>query len=205
METFICKICGQTLGGTKHNLVRREGHIRIVNGEASNDGTNKSLNQLMNESQKEKNIQFKGFKQVNYEFFVKKHKNVRNISDITYRILSFIFFSCIYYCEKLDYLDNNTLRNFYFKNGNEQNNNILFILRKIWEILTEELMLKNINNIQCFINMILPDLSKIIRTNQKIMNNFNERNEFEIICNKTIENAIKNYNNYYTNYIINNK
>ena len=71
METFICRVCGQTLGGTNHNLVMRPGHLRIVNGNSSNNGTDKSLNQLINEANYEKNIQFKGFKQVNYEFFVK--------------------------------------------------------------------------------------------------------------------------------------
>ena len=43
--------------------------------------------------------------------------------------------------------------------------------------------------------MIIPELSKIINANQKSMNNANERNEFEILCNQVIENAILNYKN----------
>ena len=127
------------------------------------------------------------------------------MNDITYRILSFIFYSCVYYCEKLGFLNNNNIQTFFFINGNVQNNNILFILKKIWEILIDELKNKEINNIQCFLNMIIPELSKIIITNQKSMNNVNERNEFEILCNQVIENAILNYKNYYSTYINNNK
>jgi hypothetical protein len=53
--------------------------------------------------------------------------------------------------------------------------------------------------------MIIPELSKIISDNNKNMNNVNERNEFENLCNQVIENAILNYNNYYKIYIQNNK
>ena len=127
------------------------------------------------------------------------------MNDITYRILSFIFYSCVYYCEKLGYLSNNDIQTFFFINGNEHNNNIFFILRKIWEILIEELIKREVNNIQCFLNMVIPELSKLIFTSQKSMNNPNERNEFEILCNKIKENTILNYKKYYKTYINNNK
>ena len=52
--------------------------------------------------------------------------------------------------------------------------------------------------------MIIPELSKIILTCQKPMISINERDEFEILCNKSIENAISNYKNYYTIYKNNN-
>ena len=65
----------------------------------------------MNEVEEQKKINFKGFKQVNYEFFLKVDK-IRNISAVTYRILSFIFYSCIFYCEILGYLDVNTISKF---------------------------------------------------------------------------------------------
>ncbi len=84
------------------------------------------------------------------------------MNNVTYRILSFIFYSCIYYSEKLGYLRIENLKNFYFVDDNKQNKSILFILREIWKILIEELLKKEIENIQCFLNMIYPEISKII-------------------------------------------
>ena len=205
VEIFPCKACGQLIGGKEHIMIKRPGHVRIVKNIGKNDGTEKSLNELLNEVEIEKNINFKGFKSVKYEFFCKQNKNVRNMNDITYRILSFIFYSCIYYNEKLGYIKNDDLKFFYFTNGNKDSNNIHFILKKIWEILIEELVKKEINNIQCFLNMIIPEFSKIIISNPKSMNDPKDRDKFEILCNKVVENAISNYKNYYPEYINNNK
>ena len=159
----------------------------------------------MKEVEIERNKHIKGFKKVKYEFFINQDKKVRNMSNVTYRILSFIFYSCIYYSEKLGYLNENNINTFYFTDGNEKTNSILFILKEIWKILIEELTKREVNNIQCFLNMIIPELSKIISENDKNMYNPNERNEFENLCNQVIENAILNYNNYYKIYIQNNK
>ncbi len=97
------------------------------------------------------------------------------------------------------------MKNFYFVDDNKQNKSILFILREIWKILIEELLKKGIENIQCFLNMIIPEISKIIINNEKSMINKNERYEFENECNQVIEKSILNYKDYYSNYIKNNK
>ena len=72
------------------------------------------------------------------------------MNNITYKILSFMFFSCLYYCEKIGYINNEDLKYFYFVNGNEEVNNISNIIKLIWQILIEELIEREINNIQCF-------------------------------------------------------
>ena len=196
------------LGGKDHILVKREGHIRIYleGNRILNDGNSyKKYNDLMNEVEIERNKHIKGFKKVKYEFFINQDKKVRNMSNVTYRVLSFIFYSCIYYCQILGYLNNNNINYFYFSDGNEKTNSILFILKEIWKILIDELTKREVNNIQCFLNMIIPELSKIISENDKNMYNPNERNEFENLCNQVIEDSILNYKNYYTIYIQNNK
>lgn len=53
--------------------------------------------------------------------------------------------------------------------------------------------------------MIIPELSGIIISNQNPMSTPNERNDFEILCDKVIEKAILNYKNYSQIYIDNNK
>ena len=159
----------------------------------------------MNEVELEKKINYKGFKKVNNDFFIKPDKKVRNMSEVTYRILSFIFYSCIYYCEKLGYLNDSNISNFYFINGNQKINSIFFILEKTWEKLRDALIKREVENIQCFLNMILPELSKVIINNDKSMKEVNDRNQFENECNKIIEEAISKYKNYYEIYSKNNK
>ena len=207
MQKFNCKNCGQIIGGNDHNLERRAGHVRIIrdNEKIVGDGTQKYLNQLMKEVEYEKNINFKGFKKVKFNFFIDQNKSVRNMNNITYRILSYIFYSCIYYCEKIGYIQDNELDNFYFIDGNEKINDIFFILKQIWGILIEELLKQGINNIQCFLNMIIPELTDIILENEKEMKNNNERLEFENSCNQVVEQSLLNYKKYYDTYIKNNK
>ena len=204
METFPCKNCGNLIGGKNHKMVERPGHVQIINDNEANKGNCKYLKQLLNEVEYERQKQFKGFYKVKYEFFI-KNKKVRNISNITYRILSFIFYSCIYWSEKLDIINRDSIKTFYFINGNEQNNDILFILKQNWKILVEELIKREVNNIQCFLNMIIPELSKIIIENEQIMNEPSQRDEFEILCEQIIENSILNYKQYYEIYNKNNK
>ena len=55
------------------------------------------------------------------------------------------------------------------------------------------------------LNIIIPEISKIIINNEKSMIEINERYEFENECNQVIEKSILNYKDYYSNYIKNNK
>ena len=207
-QTFVCSNCGQTLGGNNHILFDRPGHVRICqDNQIPNDGTRyKTINQLMDEVENEKKIQIKGFKKVKYSFFKSTNKIVRNMTNITYRVLSFIFYSCIYYNEKLGYLQKKDLDNFNFSDTSEENNSeqnknpIEYILIETWKILKEELLKREIQNIQCFLNMIIPKISEIIFDNDKGMINENERFEFENKFNEVIENSILNYKEYYDYY-----
>ena len=204
-QTYNCTNCGQIIGGNDYVLYNRPGHIRILKEDGVNNAKQKSISQLMAEVEREKNYHFKGFKKVKFNFFINPTKKVRKMNNITYRILSFVFYSCIYYCEKLGYIKNNDLINFYFIDGNEKINDIFFILKQIWEILIEELLKREVNNIQCFLNMIIPELTKLFIETDKKMENNNEREEFEKLCDQIIENAISNYKNYFIVYINNNK
>ena len=205
-EKFQCKRCAENIGGKSHVLEKREGHVRIIkDGEkVIFDGPKIYLSELKKEGEEEERLDIKGFKKVAYEFFKNPDKKVRNMHNVTYRILSFIFYSCLYYCEKIEYISKDDLNNFYFDDKFNKVNNILFILRKIWELLKNELGKIKIEKIQCFLNMIFPELSKLIIENEIAMNNNEEREKFEKLCNNIIINAIANYNNYYTIYKKNN-
>jgi len=207
-----CSVCGQSIGGNNHRMVNRPGHVKIFKDQnhlnndryfVRQDGNIKMLDDLIKDIEKEKNIQIKGFKKVKRDFLIRNNKKVRNISNITYRILSFIFYSCILCNMELKYLDSPF--DFYYKDTKTENDPIFSVLMDIWKILKEELLKRNIDNVQCFLNMITPKITSILLDNEKSMENANERNEFEILCHQVIENEISNYNNYYNTFIKNNK
>ena len=205
-ETYNCKNCGQVIGGEGHKIKKREGHTRILfrEGENYSEGETKTLNQLRKEVENEKSLHFKGILKVGYDIFKEQNKKVRNMHNVTYRILSYIFYSCLFYCEKLQYITKDNFNYSFFDGNNTKKNNISFILEELWEILIEELKKEKINNIECFLNMIMPELSKVIIENKYIMNNNDEREKFEGLCNNIIIKSISKYNNYdktYTEYI----
>eukprot|EP00833_Pecoramyces_ruminatium_P017627 jgi/Orpsp1_1/1191659/evm.model.d7180000087601.1 len=218
MMTFNCRECGKILGGLHHILEKRDGHVRIYKDQAhrNEDRYRNSFpvdyiffNQLCTEAERQ-NVPIKGFKSVKLNFFMDTKKQVRNISQVTYRILSFIFFSCIYCNEKLEYINSNDIKNFYFTPDNSNDDHtkkqsILLILEIIWKLLIEELMKRNVNNISCFLNLIIPEITKIIINNNSGLSTPEERNEFEVSCNNVIENEITNYVNNSELYINNNK
>eukprot|EP00833_Pecoramyces_ruminatium_P007874 jgi/Orpsp1_1/1181906/evm.model.c7180000079088.1 len=213
MEKFKCSECGQLIGGTKHKLVDRPGHVRIYMDEAhrNNDKYRNKypvsyifFNQLRADAEKE-NIPIRGFKQSKRDFFIDTKKQVRNISQVTYRILSFIFYSCIYYNEKLEYINSNDIKKFYYSDAQRNNQSILFIMEEIWKLLIDELIKRNVNNIRCFLNLIIPEITKLIINNNSGLETLEERNSFENKCNIVIENEIANYMNNSETYIRNNK
>jgi len=219
-QTFACKVCGEMLGGHNHVLVRRDGHVRIyIDINESRQGVNrdfgnanvhsKLLSTLLREVQEMEKMVIKGFRKVRKSFFINKNKKVREMNSITYRILSFIFYSCIYYNGKMGYLNSNQLKNYYYSDIKEEQQqsiaNILNILTDIWVLIVEELHKKKIDNIQCFLNMVIPKLSQFIKNYDKSMIDPNERNEFELLCNQIIDESIEQYKNYFKTYIKNNK
>jgi len=213
MRTFNCINCGKLIGGNDHKLVSRPGHVRIYLNESeilNNDYINRYhfyvpymyLAELMRKVEDERKKQLKGFKKVNKDFFTDNNlkKKVRNISTVTYRVLSFIFYSCIYYnC----YLSSEDLKRFYYSDSDE-NTSILSIMEDIWESLSKELKNRGIDNTKCFLNLIIPELSILITNNRKGLQKPEERDEFETLCNNVIEDIIKNYSNSKNIYIGNN-
>jgi len=215
MMKFKCRNCGKDIGGIDHNPVLRDGHVKIYldqqhiandRGFAGRIVNYRMFDDLKEEAERERNKQIKGFKKVKKEFFKSSDKKVRKMNNITYRILCFIFYSCILCNKQLGYLAENDINDFYYSDVNKSES-ILSILIDIWKLLVEDLLKGGIENIQCFINEILPKLTDIIVNNDKRMENANEREEFEQRVNEIVETAIKKetYEESYNIYIRNNK
>eukprot|EP00833_Pecoramyces_ruminatium_P002883 jgi/Orpsp1_1/1176915/evm.model.c7180000059477.1 len=216
MEVFTCRNCKQQIGGNDHKMVIRKGHFRICYDRQQLNYSNSykcgpcvMFEDFMKNVEKKRNDHIKGFKQVERRFFMNREKKVRTINNITYRILSFIFYSCIFYDEQLNFIGKRDIHKYYFSDkdhdNDKQNMSILQILSEIWKILNEELLKVKIENIQCFLNMVIPELSNIITNNEKSMKTIGEREEFENLCNYIIERNMQNYPRYYQTYIKNNQ
>ena len=54
--------------------------------------------------EKKKSFEYKGIHKVTKEFIIMKNKDVRYLNQVSYRLLSFIFYSNLYFAEKLNYL-----------------------------------------------------------------------------------------------------
>ena len=212
-EISKCPNCKKEIGGSSHKLIEREGHIRIYLNEEQKKNVEKRSyykpfkSKFLPEYKKEiedlKNIENKGFKKVNLDFFLSEEKEVRKLSKISYRLLNFIFYSCIYYGKILEFINDDNVKMFLLNDNKEKD--LTWILIETWNLLKKALVEKGINEIQIFLNIIFEKLSNIINNS----NNFEEsklRIKFEDEINKLIEETIKNYNNLYEKYIkINNE
>jgi len=204
-----CKICHETIGGKSHKLFNRPGHVRVCRNEEHRrkfieDIPYILIDDLMNEVETLKNTPIKGFQKVLKSNFIKNNKPVRYINHITYRILSFIFYSCIYYSEKLEFIKSEELKMFYYEDAKKEDKSILSILKDIWKALEKELSKRGIDNIQIFLNMIMSEINELISRNEYSMTSPEEREIFEHECNNIVNEAISNYINYHLIYINNN-
>ena len=157
-----------------------------------------------------------------YLFFIDENKKVRNLSEISYRILSLIIYSNIYFSYKIGFLTLENIKSnklvpikeepyqgkyaedsFYNayraelltarNNGIKNENDIIEILNVNWNIISKTLQKKyNISNIQIFINSLFNDLMDLIISSGE-MKTIQERNEFEKNVNSIVEKAINNY------------
>ena len=197
-----CPICKLKIGGLNHILVKREGHFRLFLNQQQKSYVNPNFDcKLLSEFKEminKKNQEFKGIKKVNIEFLKRQNKKIRELSQISYRLLNFIFYSNIFFGEKLGYLNNS--QNYLLKDSGNLNYNVFELLKECWNLLKFELGKTGINQIQIYLNMIYPKLKELI-TNTSDMATIEKRKSFETQFNKYINDSLKNYNSYYDNYI----
>ena len=213
-RTVDCPNCGQKIGwGPKviqergspnHGMVVRPGHYRIFKDQSQkvvqmakwNDSDENIPNMTLDDYisniigpiSKEKSSL--GFNSIDKEYFEKKDKTIRNLSNIGYRLLNFIAYSHLFFSHCMGKISEEELNKYLIKNCN-----ILQIIEINWNLLKEALNQKNIDSIQIFINMIFKDLSKAIKF-YKISKEQNDLESFE----KKVENLISNIINVYPNY-----
>ena len=111
-----------------------------------------------------------------------RNEPVRNLNNITYRLLNFILYSNLLGAFILNYLKEQEMRNYLIENL--MPHTLFGIIKKDWEILKNTLKEIGVENIQIFINMIF---DKIIDLMNKLKS-INTQEEFE-----SFEKSVNNY------------
>ena len=149
-----CPICGEKIGGEHHILYKRVGHMRIfLNSEtrktkfdlsyADKNMNNMLLDEFYNtivSKHETKEMKFNDLKRpmgCNKENFLRREK-IRNLDQISYRILSFIYYSHLFIAKIKGYIHDVELNNFTIKDLT-----LFQILEENWNII-QDLSNKNI-------------------------------------------------------------
>ena len=122
------------------------------------------------------------------------NKKTRNLDNISYRILSFIFYSILYYNNIIGVINDNNIKNYFISDKN-----IFEILNILWDALKSLLAQKGINNIKIFMNSLFPKINNLI-INTEITNTKEKRLNFELQFSKIVNECLNDYQNYFTNY-----
>ena len=138
----------------------------------------------------------KGITKISKKEFLDKNTTKRKISEISYRLLSFILFNHLFFANCLNYIRDDDLKN----NFLVEDMNCVEMIQSNWNILEECLKEKNIFSIQAFLNLIFKDLSQLI-SNCELIKTENELNAFENKVEKMVELNIEKYPKYYEKYI----
>ena len=194
---FSCPVCGKTIGGKNHILHRREGHKRIFFNiqykiyytnlnYADKDIPYVLLSDLEEEINKQKNLLFKGLKKESKEYFLQRRTKIRDINYITFRILNFILHGFIYYGNLIRNIDND-----YLNNNLIENMSCFEIMKKDWEIIDQELKIKQISNVQIFMNIIFNKVLLEMKK-QKLFNTDVNLNNFELAIDRIVIEEMNN-------------
>ena len=194
---FNCPKCNEIIGGLNHILHRREGHKRVFfNIQYKDYFLNlpyadknmpyillKDLEIMVNNK---KNELFKGLKKETKNYFLTRKNKVREISYITFRILNFILHGFILYSNIQGHITDE-----YLNNNLIESMSCFEIMEKDWEIIDKELKIKQIPNVQIFMNVIFDEVILLMKK-QKNFDNDLKLNNFEIEIDKIIQRELMN-------------
>ena len=197
-----CPICNENIGGTDHRLYRRPGHMRVfLNSDSrkkkfdlsyADKGMNNMLldefynNVVLKESNSEvRYIDKKRPMGPIKEDFLKREK-IRDLTQIPYRILNFIYYSHLFISKIFNYISENNLSIFQVKDMD-----IFESLETDWDILDELLKEKKIKNPQIFLNIIYSNVYQLFNNIQFFKTDEKCKN-FEILFENTINEILNN-------------
>ena len=180
-----CPKCGEQIGGLGHMPVIRENHIRVFKDQENINNINYPFYKkngfkymifddfkVFCQDKLEISIN-KGIISIDYDLFINETKKVRKLSNISYRLLNFIIYSCIHFSYILGYLTDKQIEEFI-----PPFTTTFQIIEEDWNLLRKALFEKEIQNPQIFLNVIIPKLLELIVQFENI-ETIEKRNEFE--------------------------
>ena len=185
-QTADCSKCGLKIGGTRHTLFKRPGHFRIILDEKAkikiiDDGWDKKMSyMLLKDFKKEKidpllNVNYKGIGKISKEIINKTGNNIRNINELSFRIMNYILYSHLLISNILEIINDKNISIFF-----SEETSCFNILISNWNKIQELLNQISINNIKIFMNIIFDKIIQIISKYQiNNINNVNGRNSIE--------------------------
>jgi len=179
-----CPKCSKNIGATKagnnkskHSIVKRNDYYRIFKDEKEikeikkDPDARKKLTEInyitldeyikkyiINESNNEKGI----YIYTDKNYFKNDNKIVRNLSQITFRILNYILYSHLFFARLV------TKKNNDFDKYLPRGMSWVETLNQCWIILKNELLKENIDSIEKFMSYIFSDLFPILNEGKKI-------------------------------------
>ena len=176
-----------------YETIKRDNYIRIFKDKEEIDilSRNKDkyyklrdLNYITKEDFKKKYIiplynKEKGLNKIDKNNFKKDNKKIRNLSQLSYRLLNYILYSHLFFAKLITQSDQ---FNDYLPKGMTWFDTI----KECFILLNNELEKKGIKKIDIFMNFIFSDLFKALH-NQKCITNFEELIDFENNLEKLIQ------------------
>ena len=219
IESYKCINCPQLIGGQEkkpeekgyHKMIIRKGHFRIFKNEEDkikefsrfNDTDELIPNMLLLDYKNKiiepliKNINY-GISKIDKITFIQKDKKIRNLSQVGYRLLNYIFYSHLFFSDCLGYITNEFKEKYLYDNMS-----YIEILKADWELLKDALFNKGITIIQIFLNLIFDKISNLLKKCNDITT-IEQRKSFEDSIEKLLEETYKEYENYSKIYLNNN-
>ena len=202
-----CPKCKQNIGwiSSKKNedwkIVKRNDYYRIFKDKNDLEKFKKNNKfvdiNCMTLKEFQKEYMYKSFKSEigiyvgTKDSFKNNNKIVRNLSQISYRLLNFILYSNLFFARII--AEKSEIDKYLPKNMSWNE-----ILYQIWNSLNNELLNVNIDSIEKFMNYIFVNIFPLL-INIEAIDKYDTLVEIEDKLEKEIQNCIKNYEQYYKN------
>ena len=199
-----CPLCDEPIGSKKDRLrtvpIKRDNYFRIVTKEENerkkntkfNDYDFMTLDEFKEKYIDENYLEEKGISEIDENHMKKDDKIVRDLTNISYRVLNFILYSHLLF-GKLFTEDDKTFDEYLPKNMTWEK-----LMTLIWQLLKNELNNNGINNTELFMNFIFNDIFKILNENTNIKQ-YQTLKKIEKTLNMTIMDKIELFKKEYKN------
>ena len=202
-----CPQCNERIGSYKNekkeiSIVKRNKYYRIV----KDDKEIEEINKDRNKKKKMKEINYMTLEQFKNKYIYKTIENekgvyitdknsfkndekiVRNLSQLSYRLLNYILYSHLFFARLTTKKEKENKFDKFLPKGM----NWVDTLNECWNLLKNELLKENIDSIDKFIYYIFVDIFKILNQ-EKTINSFENLIKLEDDLEKEIRKLIKNY------------